>query len=87
MTREEIESLTVGDTIEETYDTRNGEPLPNARWKARVVSKITFRGVSIKGDAYVGGYTQWADGLNVSFSVSEGEQRLRMCRHAEMATS
>lgn len=72
MTREQIENLKVGDVIEETWETRNCEPMPGARWHIKTVTKITLRGVNTKGEAYVG------DGLHISFDATEGENHIRI---------
>lgn len=71
MDRSEIEALKVGDVVKRSLDGKS--------WgKAERVVKITFRGVSVKGAAFVGGETAWSDGATMTFSISEGERYLTL---------
>jgi hypothetical protein len=80
MTRAEIEGLKVGDVLERIYPTVNGKAVPGApgAFQGKIV-RIAFRGVSVKGHAYIGGDTAFgADRSTMSFSVSEGEEHVRL---------
>lgn len=82
MTRQEIEALAPGQVLERTLDsiafTEPTQVKPNARWGFRgEVTEISYRGVSVKGRVYVGGYTKFGSGA-MSFSVSEGEEDIRL---------
>jgi hypothetical protein len=80
LTRADIENLTVGDMVSETYDSRDGIPTPGAVWSSfhRIVS-ISFRGVSVKGLAYVGGYCDFGS-YRMSFDMVEGDARFRIVK-------
>jgi hypothetical protein len=92
MTRIEIEGLRVGDVLERTVDL-----IPHSGLKAKegarygmrgAVTEISFRGVSVHGRAYVGGYTAFgAGGSSMSFSVSEGEEIVRFAPADGVASS
>lgn len=77
-TRAQVQSLKVGDVLQETIDTRNSQALPDARWGTpRRVVKISYRGDDIHGKAYVGFYTEFGKGATISGSIKEGESRYR----------
>lgn len=82
MTRQEIEALQPGDVLERTLDTiafsLPTKVKPNARWGMRgEITEISYRGTSVHGRVYVGGYTKFGSGA-MSFSVSEGEEDIRL---------
>lgn len=84
MTREQIEALKIGDELERTHDTiAFTEPLQvrsDARWGFRgKITRISARGVSVKGRVYICGDTTFGDsGATLSFSLSEGEELVRL---------
>jgi hypothetical protein len=82
MTRTEIENLKVGDVLENTIDvepwTEFKKLKPNARFSSpRKVVEISYRGVSVKGHAYVGGYMEFGPNSTISFSIGEDELMYR----------
>lgn len=79
MTREQILGLKVGDVLEQTIDSRNGQPLPGARWGFRgAVTEIFAQSVNVKGKAFACFYTSFGDqGATMSGSVVEGENVVR----------
>ena len=82
MTRTEIESLAVGDFLENTFDVVAGTEFrvlkPNPRFsKPRKIVEISYRGVNVRGEAYVGGYTTHGDNGTISFGICEGELTYR----------
>lgn len=80
MTRQEIESLKPGIVLERTLDTVASKPQPNACWTFRgEITEISYRGTSVQGRAYVGGYTKFGDNNGkLSFSISEGQEHVRI---------
>lgn len=83
MNYDEIMSLKVGDLLQSTLDVVPGTGFSvlkeNPRWSdGRRIVEITYRGISIGGRAYVGGYTEFGDnGGAMSFSIGEGEKMYR----------
>src|SRR3954469_14946177 len=83
LTREQIENLTIGDLIQISFADTREIIAGTARWSRPVpVTSITYRGVSVKGHAYVGGYTPFGDGDNawISFSVDETDHHVRLAQ-------
>lgn len=81
LTRAEIESLTIGDLIQTSCSDTREIIAGNAVWSAPVpVLSITFRGVSVKGMAYVGGYVPFGNSgtATISFSADETDHHVRM---------
>ena len=81
MTRDEIMALKVGDVLQYTLDVVAGSDFTklkdNPRWsEGRRVVEIAYRGISVKGREYVGGYTEFGNG-SMSFSIGEGEKMYR----------
>ena len=62
LTAQEIQALKPGDVVTD-----------NIFVGARVVTNVTFKGVSDYGKCYVGFYTHWTFGAEMSGSASEGE--------------
>ena len=81
MTRTEIENLKVGDVLERTLDV-DGFTLkarPGARYGFKgTITEISYRGISVKDRAYVGGYTSFGSNSSLSFSVAEGDESIRI---------
>jgi len=82
ITKEQIDSVQIGTVLRETYDTRHGVALPNARWHERPVVEIFARGVDIYGKAYVCGYCQFGPTSRISFSLKEGENRAEILSYS-----
>lgn len=78
LTAQDIASIVPGILVRRAYNGRAGNWQP--------VRSIHARGTSIKGKAYVCGYTQFTPSVNgqggseMSFSVTEGEDHIEIQR-------
>jgi hypothetical protein len=82
MTRTEIETLAVGDFLQNTFDVVAGTGFTklkeNARWSRPYrVTQILVQRDSVDGRAFVLGYTEHGAHSEISFSISEGEMVYR----------
>jgi hypothetical protein len=82
MNRQEIENLAVGDFLQNTFDVVAGTSFTKlqdgARWsQPRRIVSILYRGISAKGRAYVGGYTEHGPNGSISFGIAEDEVNYR----------
>ena len=78
MTRSEIQTLQIGDALENTMDTVDGKAQPNARYsQPRKVVEIYGQGDNVNGEAYVCFYTEFGPNSRISGSLHEGEEYYR----------
>jgi hypothetical protein len=85
MTRQEIEALKVGDSLENTMDVKAFTGLtelkPNARWSApRKIVSIGCVKEDLQGRLFILGYTTHGPNSEISFSIKEGEAHYRVAK-------